>query len=215
MAEQTVLFLHGFSSSAQCVKARYFGEKFADLPEVTYHAVEFNPTPTDFFYMTTTGLVDRLRQYILDHQLENVHFIGSSYGGLVAVLYAHRFGGIARMLLLAPGLRWLSGGLSEPELAYWEQAGVVRIPHLAFEEELPIRYDLQRDGLAYLDVVPPAAPATIIHGYRDSAVPIEDSRAYAADYADQVHLIEVDATHDLNGHLELVWEQVQSFLLAP
>jgi hypothetical protein len=26
-------------------------------------------------------------------------------------------------------------------------------------------------------------------------------------------LIEVDADHDLNGHLEFIWEHVQSFLL--
>jgi len=27
-------------------------------------------------------------------------------------------------------------------------------------------------------------------------------------------LIEVDADHDLNGHLEFIWEYVQSFLLS-
>lgn len=85
--------------------------------------------------------------------------------------------------------------------------------HDAFEEEIPVRYDLQVDGLRYLEPIPPAAPITIIHGYNDDTVPIEPIRAYAADFPDSVHLIEVNADHDLNGYLELIWEYVQSFLL--
>jgi hypothetical protein len=53
----------------------------------------------------------------------------------------------------------------------------------------------------------------IIHGHMDAAVPIEDSRQYALKYPDKVQLIEVDADHDLNSHLPLIWKYVQSFLL--
>lgn len=214
MTDQAILFLHGFASSAQCVKARFLGERFAELPQVAYHAVEFNPMPADFLYTTTTGRIDRLRQYVLDHRIEKANLVASSLGGLVAVHYALRYGGITRMLLLAPTLRWLSGGLSEQELAQWAKAGVAPVPHPAFEKTVPIRYDFCRDGLAYLDMVPPAAPVTIVHGHRDTTVPIEDSRTYAASHPDRVGLIEVDADHDLNGHLDLIWQQVQTFLLS-
>lgn len=163
--------------------------------------------------MTTTGLINRLRQYVLDRHLENSCIIGSSYGGLIALHYAHRFGGVEKMLLLAPGLTWLSGGLSEKELEQWEKAGAAPVFHGAFGEQIPVRYDLQLDGLCYLEPVPPAVPVTIIHGYNDRTVPIEPSRAYAADFPESVHLVEVDADHDLNDHLELIWEYVQSFLL--
>jgi pimeloyl-ACP methyl ester carboxylesterase len=54
----------------------------------------------------------------------------------------------------------------------------------------------------------------IIHGQNDTTVPIEHSRDYAASFPDQVQLIEVDADHDLNDHLELIWDYVQSFLLV-
>jgi pimeloyl-ACP methyl ester carboxylesterase len=207
-----VLYLHGFASSGQATKARYLRERFKAF-QVEFHAVDFNPTPRDFEYMTTTGLINRLRQYVLDRNLENVYIIGSSYGGLIALRYAHRFGGIEKMLLLAPGLTWLSGGLSEKQLEQWEKAGAVPIFHDAFGQEIPIRYDLQIDGLCYLEPVPPAAPVTIIHGQDDKAVPIAPSRVYAADFPDSVQLVEVDADHDLNGHLELIWQYVQSFLL--
>jgi pimeloyl-ACP methyl ester carboxylesterase len=214
MSEQTILFLHGFASSAQTAKSLYLREKLKALPDVEFHAIDFNPTPGDFEYMTTTGLIDRLRQYILDHDLETISIIGSSYGGLIALHYAHRYGRVEKMLLLAPGLVWLSGGLSEEELDQWRKAGSAPVFHHAFEKELPLRYDLQVDGLRYLEFIPPASPAIIIHGQIDNTVSIDSSRAYAANFPDRVRLIEIDADHDLNGHLDFIWSYVQSFLLG-
>jgi pimeloyl-ACP methyl ester carboxylesterase len=216
-AHHTILYLHGFLSSAQSTKARFLSEHLAGLPGTTFHAIDFNPTPRDFETMTTTGQINRLRQFVLDRALDNLGLVGSSFGGLIALHYAHRFGqrlgAVARMLLLAPAVVWLSGGLSEQELRRWEEAGVAPLYHPAFDREVPIRYDLHLDGLRYLEPAPPAAPTLIIHGRQDQTVPIAHSRAYAADHPDAVRLIEVDADHDLNPHLDLIWEHVQSFLL--
>jgi len=211
--KKTILLLHGFASSGQSTKAQYLRAKFKALPQVEFHAIDFNPTPEDFEYITVTGMINRLRQYVLDHYLENVSLIASSLGGLVGLHYVHRFRGVGRMLLLAPGLSWLSGGLSQEELEQWQKAGAEPIFHYAFEEEIPLRYDLHVDGLHYLEPIPPATPITIIHGSDDEVVPIDNSREYAASFPDVVHLIEVNAGHDLNDHLEFIWGYVQSFLL--
>lgn len=211
--KKTILFLHGFASSGQSTKARYFRDKCEGLPKIDYHAINFNPTPRDFEYMTTTGLVNRLRQYVLDCDLRAIGIIGSSYGGLVAIHYAYRFGDVEWMLLLAPGLRWLSGGLSEEQLETWKRAGTAPVYHEAFQKEVPVRNDLQVDGMRYLEPISPAASTKIIHGKSDTTVPIEDSRAYAAQYPNKVQLSEVEADHDLNNHLDYAWEYVQSFLL--
>jgi len=37
MEQQTVLYLHGFASSAQSTKARYLREKFRAFPQVEFH----------------------------------------------------------------------------------------------------------------------------------------------------------------------------------
>jgi pimeloyl-ACP methyl ester carboxylesterase len=213
LERQTVLYLHGFTSSGQSNKAQYFREKLKGFPQVEFRAIDFNPTPKDFEYMTTTGLINRLRQYVLDHDLGNISIIGSSYGGLIVLHYAHRFGGVEKMLLLAPGLTWLSGGLSEKELEQWKEAGAAPVFHNAFEKEILVRYDLQMDGLRYLEPVPPASPVIIIHGRDDRTVPIEPARVYAANFPDNIQLVEVDADHDLNGHLDFIWGHVESFLL--
>jgi pimeloyl-ACP methyl ester carboxylesterase len=210
----TVLYLHGFTSSARSTKAQFFQEKLQAFAQVEFRAIDFNPTPKDFEYMTTTGLINRLRQYVLDHDLGHFSIIGSSFGGLIALHYAQRFGEVEKMLLLAPALFWLSGGLSEEQLKQWEKAGAAPVFHEAFQEEIPIKYDLHLDGLRYLEPIAPPAPMVIIHGQNDTTVPIEHSRDYAASFPDKVQLIEVDADHDLNGHLEFIWDYVQSFLLV-
>jgi len=67
MGKAVIVYLHGFASSARSAKARYFAARFAALPPGDFYAIDLNPTPKDFEYMTTTGQIDRLRQYVLDH----------------------------------------------------------------------------------------------------------------------------------------------------
>ena len=76
-----------------------------------------------------------------------------------------------------------------------------------------LRSALDVDGRLYQISPPPPAPIHIIHGTQDEVVPVEDSRQYAARYP-QVQLTEVEAGHDINDHLNMVWEVVESFLLT-
>lgn len=211
----TLLHLHGFLSSARSTKARFFRERFAARPDVAFHAIDFSPTPRDFEYLTVTGMINRLRQFVLDRGLLESGggvIIGSSLGGLVAVHYAHRFGGVDRLVLLAPGLRWLSGRLTEEEMRAWEEAGAASIVHPAFGKEVPLRFDLELDGRLYREPVPPAAPTLIVHGRRDETVPFAHSQSYAETFPDRVRLVEVDAGHDLNAHLDTIWEETTAFV---
>ena len=220
---QGVVYVHGFLSSAQSTKARFFSKHFAGREGVAFHAIDFNPTQRDFAAMTVTGQIHRLRQFLLDRGLVDVDgsaervpvlgLIGSSLGGLVSLRYTHLFGGVERLLLLAPALAALTEIVSEEERALWEAAGAAPIAHPAFEGEVDVLYDLHADSLRYLEPVPPPAPTVIIHGRHDEHVPIRHSEAYASAFPDEVSLVEVDAGHDLNGHLALIWQYVQSFLL--
>jgi len=196
MTQKTVLLLHGFASSGNSTKAQYLRERFKALPTVDFHALDFNPTPRDFEYMTITGMINRLRQYVLDHDFQRVFIVGSSMGALVGLNYAHRFGGVSRMLLLAPALSYLR----------FERLD--RVFHYGFNRELPLRDDLYVDGRLYAEPVPPTVPVTIVHGRRDDVVPVANSRHYAALYPEKVELIEVDADHQVNDHLDFIWERL-------
>jgi pimeloyl-ACP methyl ester carboxylesterase len=159
-------------------------------------------------------MINRLRQYIIDRQLPTCNLIGSSMGGLVGLNYAHRFGKVERLLLLAPALVYLSGERAGVPLAQWRQQGVGKVFHYGFNWNVPLRYDLEVDGRSYAASPPPPAPITIVHGIHDEVVPIAGGREYAARYPEWVHLIEVEAGHDINDHLDLVWEVTQQFLLT-
>ncbi|HOG46345.1 MAG TPA: YqiA/YcfP family alpha/beta fold hydrolase [Anaerolineae bacterium] len=213
MERDAILFLHGFASSAHSSKARYLGERFAALPGVRFDALDFNPTPADFEHMTITGMIDRLRQFALDHEMHSARIIGSSLGALVALHYARRYAGVDRLLLLAPALRY---GLqvSDDELRRWEREGAIRVPHHAFDAELPLGYGYHLDGLRYAQPVPPPAEITIVHGTADSIVPIQGSRSYAAAHPGMVRLVEVASDHRLEDQLDAIWGQVESFLLS-
>lgn len=200
MPKETVVLLHGFASSGNSRKAQYLREKFKALPEMEFHAFDFNPTPTDFEYMTITGMINRLRQYLVDHELGSILVVGSSMGALVGVNYAHRYGGVSRMLLLAPAL------------SYHAKERPAKVFHFGFSREIPLREGFHVDAAQYEEPVPPPAPMTIVHGRHDDVIPIAHSQRYAALYPEQVRLIEAESDHRLNDQLDKIWEHLHASL---
>ena len=212
MPLKSVVFLHGFLSSAGGIKANFLNRRLDNRPDVAFHALNFNPSPSDFEYMTVTGQINRLRQYVLDRHLASLCLVGSSLGGQIALHYAHRYAGVERILLLAPALFYDGSHYSELDLARWKANGVHNVWHDAFQQNLPLRYEFHLDRLQYQIPAPPPAPNTIIHGKNDAVIPPGHSRRYAAQYPDQVQLLEVDADHRLKNQLDLIWTQVQQLL---
>lgn len=211
---KTILYLHGFASSGQGTKATHLRRRLAAVAGVTFHAPDFNPTPKDFEYVTVTGMINRLRQYVLDHELSRLYLIGSSMGGLVGLNYAHRFGGVEKMLLLAPALVYPRGLHTAVSAPPQPEEAVTQFFHYAFNRAVPLRHDLERDGRFFQHPPPPPAPILVIHGRSDEIISIAGSRQYVVQNPNQVRLVEVEAGHDLNPHLELIWQEVERFLLA-
>jgi len=136
-------------------------------------------------------------------------------GGLVGLNYAHRFGGVGHLLLLAPALTYLSGERVGRSLAEWQANGVGELFHYGFNWSVALRYGLvEVNGRFYQTPPPSLAPITIIYSKQLEVVPIAAGREYARAYPDQVQLIEVTAGHDLNAHLPLIWKTLQQVCLA-
>ena len=207
MSKQKIIFLHGFGTlgGMKNRKAAFLNEKLAKVDSADFYAIDFNPTPKDFQYHTISGMIDRLRQFILLNDCETVCLIGISQGANVALNYAARYGGVEKLLLLAPEL-FYDPYISDEELAEWEELVSAPVFHYGFQKEIPLHIAHHRDGMRYLDAPEPPCPITLIHGRKDSAIPIERSEAYAGRFDDKVTLVEVDDDHSLRDHLSLISE---------
>jgi pimeloyl-ACP methyl ester carboxylesterase len=58
--------------------------------------------------------------------------------------------------------------------------------------------------------VPAAAPVTIVHGWNDEVVPVENSIRYARAYGATLHLLDTD--HRMNDRIEEIGGQFELFL---
>jgi surfactin synthase thioesterase subunit len=95
-----VIFLHGYESSGEGFKATYLKTKFPDILTPTF----------------TGDILERLQQLesLIDTKQQWV-IIGSSYGGLQAILFAKKYPeSVDRLILLAPAL--ISPFLSDKEI---------------------------------------------------------------------------------------------------
>ncbi len=213
-----VILLHGFLSSGKSGKALFLHKKIQSIPNVRFHPFDFNPTPKDFEYMTVSGMINRLRQYIIDQEIETCTLIGSSMGALVALNYAHRFGdghrfgGVKQLLLLAPLLSYFSGSRDDESDVPTDPNQIEMVQHYGFDQLLPLRAEIDIDGLLYKNHVPPPASIKIIHGRFDEVIPLHHSQTYAAHYPNQVQLIETDSDHRLSNRLDLMWQTMTQIL---
>jgi hypothetical protein len=212
---KTIIFLPGFASSAKLDKAQYFIGKFSEVANVNFHAFEFTPTPKDFEFLTFTGMISRLRQYIVDQQLSQVSLIATSKSSLVALHYAHQYGGVERLLLLVPHLAYRPGELSAAMDPTWQEQGVADFHHFGFDELLPLRYQIELDAQFYRIPPYPTVPVSIIQGLDDEPWVVARCRAYAARHRHLVYLREIEAVgHSINDYLDDLWPEIEVFLLA-
>lgn len=209
---RNLIFLHGFASSSNSTKALYLARRMENIPGVRFLVPDFNPTPKDFEYLTVTGMINRLRQYLIDNGAVQSDLIASSLGSLVALHYARMFGAVERIVLLAPVLSYGSLPFAREMLAQWEREGMTEIAHYGLPGKIPLRYDFHLDGLHYHDPVPPPAPLLILHGRSDEIMPVSGSRSYASEYPEMVRLVELDSDHGLLDRLETIWEHISGLL---
>src|SRR5215510_3528096 len=119
------LYLHGFASSSKSTKASYFGERLAGHG-VDFRCPDFNQP--EFSTLTITRMLDQLRAELASIRDGPVTLIGSSLGGMLAILAAARFATrIDRLVLLAPAVMFARPGhhlFSAERVEEWRQKGV-------------------------------------------------------------------------------------------
>lgn len=207
-----VIYLHGFASSPDSTKARYFSGQLAA------HGVPLT-TPDlnqpDFTTLTVSRMLTQLSQHI-DEAGGRVSLMGSSLGGALSILAAARWPGqIERLVLLAPAVMLAKPGhsLLPPErIAEWEHRGALPFFHYAYGEERLLDYAFYADSLAhdpYEAVF--SQPTLIFQGLHDTVVDCRSVERFASTRSN-VTLSLLDDDHQLGRSLPRMWESVEDFL---
>jgi len=207
-----VVYLHGFASSPHSSKAQFFRRKFAakgvpmEIPRLDEGRFE---------ELTISGQLRVIERAVGD---EPTILIGSSLGGYLAALYASRhMDQIERLALLAPAFqfprRWRER-YSDQDWERWKREGSTPVFHYGDGRERRLGFQFVEDAAQYEDEPEFPQPALILHGVRDSIVPAEISRGYAADHPN-TRLVLFESGHELTDVLEPMWLEMMNFLSVP
>lgn len=207
-----IVYLHGFASSPQSTKARFFGERFGAL------GVPFSAPLLDegnFEGLTVSGQLRVVDQAVAGGP---VVLMGSSLGGYIAALYAARHSAaVEKLVLLAPAFqfptRWRARFTAE-ELARWQKRGSTSFFHYGLKQERELGFQIVADAAQYEDEPAFTQPALVLHGSADEVVPAGLSKAFAEGHPN-VTLRIVESGHALTDVLDQLWADTIAFLGIP
>ena len=205
-----VVYLHGFASSPQSRKARFFAERLGaegftvEIPDLA---------KGDFEHLTLSGQLRLVEGLLKDGP---AILIGSSLGGYLSALSAARHPEVEKVILLAPAFGFYDlwkVEMGEERFKSWRENGAIPVFHYGEGRELPLSFDLMEDAASYESFPDFGQPALIFHGVDDPVVPVGHSRRYAGDRPN-IHLLEFRSGHELTDVLDDMWLSAREFLLA-
>lgn len=209
-----ILYLHGFASSPDSTKARYFGDRLLE------HGVKLvcpDLNQPDFSTLTVTRMLDTVERAVGDHHRSPVTLMGSSLGGTLAVLAAERLADrVDKVVLMAPAVMFAKPGhhLLPPErIEEWRRRGSLPFFHYGFGEERPLNVEFYEDSLRY-DAFNAKfrQPTMIFQGMHDASVDCRTVEQFANARGSNVILSLLDDDHQLIASLPRMWVDLQLFL---
>ncbi len=202
------LYLHGFASSPASRKAQALRQALA--PAIQLEIPDLNLG--DFRTMTISRQLAWLETVL---GAEPTTVIGSSLGGLVAVLLAARQPTIQNLVLLAPALDFaqrLPQWLGEESFRQWRERGEWEFFHYGAGRPLPLAWSFWEDaGTHDPSTLRRSLPIVIFHGRRDEVIPV----CVSADFArgrSQTVLHCPDSDHGLLDCLPAIVEAVRALV---
>lgn len=186
-SDRIVLLCHGFMSSKDSATNTVLTEKLLDQGIATCrfdfqgHGDDSHP----FQEMTLSYClkqVDTIFSWMTQKPFKQIGLMGSSYGGLVAILAAARHPEIVTLGLKCPVSEYPSlwnTMLGEAGMAAWKSDGIVSFASHTGRQKLAYRFyeDLLQYN-AYQDAKKIQVPVLIVHGEADMDVPIEQSERF-------------------------------------
>lgn len=208
MAHQYI-YLHGFASSPNSLKADQFKADFAKAG-LSLSIPDLNQG--DFSHLTLTRQLDQVARLFKSNT--PVTLIGSSFGGLTAAWMAQLYPQVEKIILLAPAFGFVSHWLpmiGSEKHQQWQKTGYISVYHYGEKRELPLHYGFIKDLTRYEDSrLTRAVPTAIAHGIHDTIIPITASQNYSATRP-WVQLTEFESDHVLDNVLPEIWQIIKTF----
>ncbi|MBX9688876.1 MAG: alpha/beta hydrolase [Candidatus Obscuribacterales bacterium] len=216
--KKVFLYLHGFASSPQSSKAKFFLEKaFSEswdisIPDLNYPSFE---------KMTLSSQLELAKQKIKEQlsisASESLILIGSSMGGLLAALLSTELKKeISALILMAPAFalsrRWqkLWG---ESALERWQQNGFLELFHYGYMQDRKLERSFLDDMENHqTESVKISVPTLVLHGKSDEIVSVQESLDFERLNSDFVDLCILDDDHQLLSSLPRIWQETLRFL---
>lgn len=203
------VYLHGFASSPQSVKAQYFAEQFQVL-QLPLHIPDLNQN--DFYHLTLSRQIKQVKALLPSDPA--ITIIGSSFGGLTAAWLGEQMTQVQQLVLLAPAFQFLAHWqprLGAEPMQRWQTEQSMQVYHHRAKQMLPLSYQFINDLSQYDEaMLHRPVPTLILHGRQDEVIPIQSSRDYAAPRS-WVELIELDSDHALGNVQAEIWQAIQEF----
>ena len=209
MSNYTYIYLHGFASHPNSLKAQYFKQKMEqDKKDLIIPDLNMG----DFSSLTLTRQINQVEELIRTSTKPIIMF-GSSMGGLTAALLAEKHYKIEKMVLFAPAFSmsqlWKENPLKE--LQQWQENGSIEVIHYGYKKKKSIKYEFYLDLFKHDDTnFKRELKALIFHGINDEVVPIENSRNYQKSNP-LAQLIELNDDHNLGRDLNDMWLKINDF----
>jgi pimeloyl-ACP methyl ester carboxylesterase len=207
---KSYVYLHGFASSPQSMKAQYLSDRFRAVRQ-PLALPDLNQS--DFYHLTLTRQIQQV-QALLPAEPIPVTLIGSSFGGLTAAWVGEQCQQVDRLVLLAPAFQFLTHWLPKlgaEKMQRWQMERSLSVYHYGKRQMLPLSYTFVTDLAQYQDQqLQRPVPTLILHGRADEVIPIQASRNYAAQRP-WVNLIELESDHALGAAQAEIWAAIQTF----
>jgi uncharacterized protein len=206
--DRTFLYLHGFASSPASRKARFLTDRFGQIGR---RLLVPDLAEGNFEKLTIHGQLN-----VIDRAVGGAPavLVGSSLGGYLAALYAARHANVEALILLAPAFGFAEiwpAELGPERMAKWRETGQLPVFHYAELRSLPLHFEFLEDARRHEPFPSAAQPALVIHGTRDSVVPLAQSELWVRNHP-AARLLPLPSDHELGDVLDIIWNESHSFL---